>query len=328
MGTPGKVRHLWLDLARGLAIISMLVAHTAPVGGIFNVTEYLTAPLFAAMIAASLHYAFEMWRGGTGRFVAAMSLRGAVLFLGGVALQPLYLQIVVVLQWLGALTVVAAIVVALRLPSWILGVAGALIVAVSPPLMMAARSWRLSDPSHVAGPLVDFLIAAPYYRLIPMIAAALLGVLLARWLARPVRRRILATVAAGAVAAVAVAVGKVTPLGADPYSGTWPDLVACLALVVAASAASSWVATTSSTGWLAPLVATGQLAMTAYVLQSVLLRILTETVLQGQRDDHWWVLGFLIVTIVALCWAWQRFLGQGPFERVLRLPVRLLRPAS
>lgn len=113
-------RHLWLDLARGLAVVSMLVAHTAPAGGIFNVTEYLTAPLFAALIGASLHHALERWRGSTGRFLASAALRGLLLFLAGVALQPVYLQIVVVLQWLGALSVVLALVVVLRLPARLL----------------------------------------------------------------------------------------------------------------------------------------------------------------------------------------------------------------
>lgn len=59
-----RPRHLWLDIARGAAVISMLIAHTAPVGGVFNVTEYLTAPLFAALIGASLSYSWEAWDSG------------------------------------------------------------------------------------------------------------------------------------------------------------------------------------------------------------------------------------------------------------------------
>ena len=47
-------RLTWLDLARGFAVISMVVAHTSPWGGILNVSEYVTAPWFAMLIGISL----------------------------------------------------------------------------------------------------------------------------------------------------------------------------------------------------------------------------------------------------------------------------------
>ena len=37
-------RLAWLDLARGFAVISMVLAHTSPWGGVLNASEYLTAP--------------------------------------------------------------------------------------------------------------------------------------------------------------------------------------------------------------------------------------------------------------------------------------------
>ena len=43
-----------LDLARGVAVLSMLVAHLSPVGGPADVTEYLCAPLFAVVIGVSM----------------------------------------------------------------------------------------------------------------------------------------------------------------------------------------------------------------------------------------------------------------------------------
>ena len=183
------------------------------------------------------------------------------------------------------------------------------------------RTARAATPS----PLLDFLIAGEIYRLIPFLAAGLLGIALARRMRALARSDLLVAAAAGGVAAVAVVVGKLTPLGADPYSGTWPELVAGLALVVAVSAGAARLASPPRTGWLAPLAATGQMAMTAYVLQSVILRGLEETVLRGQRDDHWWVLALLIVAIVGFCWAWRRRLGQGPLERLLRLPMALFK---
>ena len=93
-----RTRQLWLDLARGLAVISMVVAHTAPAGGIFTVTEYLTAPLFGAAIGAGIELAWRGWRSGSARFVGTNAVRGALLFLAGVLLQGVYWQVVVVLQ--------------------------------------------------------------------------------------------------------------------------------------------------------------------------------------------------------------------------------------
>lgn len=148
---------------------------------------------------------------------------------------------------------------------------------------------------------------------------------LAERLLSPGRWHLPAAGAALLVAGAAVVLGKTTPLGADPYSGTWPELVASLALVVSAVAFSRWLAGLPSTAWLAPFAATGRLAMTAYVLQSVILRLLEETLLEGQSDDHWWVLGTLTVSIVGLCWAWWATAGQGPLERLLRLPMPLFR---
>lgn len=51
--TP-DTRLTWPDLARGVAVVSMLVAHTAPVGGILNLSEFLTAPLFAMIVGVSV----------------------------------------------------------------------------------------------------------------------------------------------------------------------------------------------------------------------------------------------------------------------------------
>ncbi|WP_447646028.1 hypothetical protein [Nocardioides zeae] len=52
-GAGPRVRDLGIDAARGLALVSMFVAHFAPTagpGGVLDLSEYLTAPLFAFLI--------------------------------------------------------------------------------------------------------------------------------------------------------------------------------------------------------------------------------------------------------------------------------------
>lgn len=104
-GTQPPGREDWLDLARGLAVVSMIVAHTSPWGGLWNVSEFLTAPLFAFLVGASLVLAWSRSDRRYGFFVVANVLRGLVLVALGEALQALYFPIIVVLQTLGVLTI-------------------------------------------------------------------------------------------------------------------------------------------------------------------------------------------------------------------------------
>ena len=59
IGAAGQ-RFVGVDLARGLAVVFMIFAHTSP-SAIDIPTEYLTAPLFALLIGVGLELA---WRGG------------------------------------------------------------------------------------------------------------------------------------------------------------------------------------------------------------------------------------------------------------------------
>ncbi len=155
MTSPGA-RLLWLDLARGLAVVSMVIAHTAPWGGVFVGTEYLTAPWFAMLVGISLLLAWDKTGGGTGAksgarsgeqtpsrtgaFIAANVARGLLLLLAGELLQRAYWQIDVVLQTLGLLTIVLApLVVLVGRRRWVWAAISAAMVAASPLLMDAAR---------------------------------------------------------------------------------------------------------------------------------------------------------------------------------------------
>ena len=128
-----------LDAARGLAVVSMLVAHLCPVGGVFNVSEYLTAPLFAVIIGISMGVQLTERR-PPGVVPARQPQRGLVLIVLGVLLQAIYAQIDVVLPYLGVLVIVLAPLALLlhRVPVLTVGIAGALAV-VGPIVVERAR---------------------------------------------------------------------------------------------------------------------------------------------------------------------------------------------
>lgn len=331
-----------VDVARGLAVVSMVVAHTCPVGGVFNVSEYLTAPLFALLIGVSLTYAWHNSGVSFGRFWLAEVLRGALLFALGVALQLAYAQIFDVLMSLGLLTALLPPVVLLgrRSPAALVALVGVLAVAV-PPLKLAGEAWLAAhDPTFsffgkttVAGNLVWWTAAHPVYRLTQFVSVAGLGVLVARPLAegRPPQRTLaLAALACAAASGVAVFVGKRTGIGGAPYDGTYPEVAASTLVAVAVLLAATWVVRAVPPNdrtlrlALTPLVATGRLSLTCYTLQVLTLAAVTTFVTQGV-DDSWPVMVGVIALLLAFATVWHKGFGPlGPAEWFVRLPSRLL----
>ena len=322
-----------LDLARGLAVLSMLVAHLSPVGGLLDVTEYLTAPLFAVVIAISMALRLDTgvpaWR-----VIGDNVLRGLLLLLVGVVLQLLYAQIDVVLPYLGVLVVVLApLVVLLRtLPLLTLGLAvGAAVLG--PIVTDLGRS--AVDAGTVTGPLRDLLLwtaTGSNYRLVsflPMALGALAFALLLPRLDRPVPAAATSTVLL-ATSLLVHLLGRETEAGAAAYSGSTAEVVA--ATFLALGVVSAAFAVVHAVGdhvprlapVLAPVLATGRLAFTAYVLQILVLAAISVA-RDGASDNSFLVLLVTAVVVVGGCWALDRFVGTGPFEvasRFARLPER------
>lgn len=321
-------RHAWLDLARGLAVVSMVIAHTAPAGGVWNVSEYLTAPLFALCIGAAMGYAADGGRWSVPRQL----LRGVMLIVIGLAVQPIYWGVLVVLMALGTLMLILAPAARWLAVDWRRSLAVAVVLLIAVPAMMTpARAWLATRPPDGLSAIVRVLVADANYRALGLAAASCVGFALVhlmghdrvRWAGlRPVWW----TLALGAAAGLAVLIGKRTSLGGDPYAGSWPELAATLAIAAAAAIGSRWlVAVLGDRDWpIAALLATGRLALSAYIAQLVILRLLAEFVLDGGRDDHWWVLVTTTVLLTGLSWGWSRTGLVGPAEFILRLPERLL----
>lgn len=325
-----------LDAARGLAVVSMLVAHLCPVGGVLGVSELLTAPLFAVIIGVAMGLQLADRHPGAQRFLVGNVQRGLLLVVLGIVLQDRYAQIDVVLPYLGVLVVVLAPLALLlhRMPVLTLGVAAAG-AAVGPLVVERAR---LAAGEHAASwpawwaDVVQWLATGGSYRLVSFLPMALGGLALASVLRRATRAPEGYAVAAVLLAASAGAylLGRSTPDGADPYSGTSAEVVGATLLatgtVVASFLALDLARRLGVGRALDPLLSTGRLALTAYTLQILWLALLSS-LRHGARDDEWWILASSTLVVVGACWVLERWWGTGPLEWLVhrlrpRAPVR------
>ena len=326
-------RLTWLDLARGFAVISMIVAHTSPWGGILNASEYLTAPWFAMLIGISLLLAWEKAQGWV-VFVFGNVARGLLLIVLGDWLQRQYGQIDIVLQTLGLLIIVLAPLVVLvrnRPAVWVgLGLVMAL---VSPLAMDATRVWLAGgQTTGWLARLLDLAVAGDHYRVSSFIAICGFGMAAVPWLLRtPAVAGIRgALTAAGLLlgAAASYAIGRLGPWGADAYSGTTFEIVGAALLSLTATWVCAWLVAAVGQqrvrAWLGAVVDTGRMALTAYTVQVLALALIVQWGTVGGSDDHWAIMLGVIALCLGFSWAWLKVFDIGPLEWVLRLPARAL----
>ena len=338
MTAPPTRRLDGLDAARGLAVVSMLVAHLCPVGGPFTLSEYLTAPLFAVVVGVSMGLVLRERRPRTATFLRDQTQRGIVLVVLGLLLQPMYRQIDVVLPYLGVLVIALAPLALLlhRLPSGAVAPVTLGLAAVVAAAGPAATTWgrdvlveHLETWPHWWLDVLRWLVAGGSYRVVSFLPMALAGLALAGVLRRATRPAVgLPVVAVRAVASAASdLLGRRTTKGSAPYSGTTAEVVGATLLAAAAVIAAFIVlelARRLRVGHaLAPLLSTGRLALTAYALQ-VLVLVGLGAARGHAPDDSWLVLGVTTVAVVGGCWLLERWLGTCPLEWLLRR----IRPAD
>ncbi len=318
----------------------MLVAYLSPVGGVLDISEYLTAPLFALVIGTSMGVRLASGRRSAGRFALDNLMRGLFILVIGLILQRLYPQIDVILPHLGVLIVVLAPIALLlwRLPVLTVGVSVALAV-LSPVLMERARAYAvesLTGSDEATRYLVGWVASGQHYRLTSLLPMALGGLALATVLPRagePPRGYAIASVLFGASLG-AYLLGNASVDGARAYSGTTGEIVGATFLA-AGSVVLAFVVVGLGRGrglhrLLAPVLATGRLALTAYTMQVVALALIAQ-VRGGAQDDSWAVLGVTGLVVLGGCWALDRWWGTGPLEWLLhatRVPERARRDAG
>ncbi|WP_188777962.1 hypothetical protein [Marmoricola endophyticus] len=338
-------RETGLDVVRAVALVSMYVAHFAPSdgpGGVLGLSEYLTAPLFAFLIGWSAHLALARGR----ESVRDVTVRGLVVLLVGLALEPAIDQIYVILPWLALLIWVMGALS--RLGSRWLVVLATGLVLVEPTLLDRSRDWLQSaaperhgagivSPVDLLPKLVELAAGGDAYRLTVLVPMACLGVLVARHAAGgPVGMITGATACAGS--AVLLLLGQLDAVTLEPYSGRWAELVLEALLVVAVTFVVRRAAAVlpRTARLLAPA---GAMTLSLYVVQVLASQAwiaagVSDRGLGGTSvatDDSWLLLAVLVLGSVVLAAAWARLLGgtplaRGPLEAVVHRLTRASAP--
>lgn len=306
-------RVVGLDVARGIAVLGMAVAHVGdddaarlPNGGSWlEVFDGRSAACFALLagVSAALLSA-DPQRLGHAR--ARILARALVLLVLGAFLDALGTPVVVILP---AYAVMFAMLTAAL--SWrprTLLVAAAAVTLAAPPLVLWLRD---------VDPQVGFVsvLWQRYYPPLVWIAYLLTGLAVGRVLRRPTTPARL--VAWGLPLAVlglgAGTVGDGPLLTTTPHSSSPAEVVANVGVVLVVLAACLVVGERAPRA-VAPLAATGALALTAYAGQVVAIAICGDQVVYSPSAAVTWA--FVLAT-PAFCWAWRATLGRGPLERVV-----------
>ncbi|QHC74795.1 acyltransferase family protein [Rathayibacter sp. VKM Ac-2805] len=318
--TAPRLRHDRLvapDVLRGVAVAAMLVAHAMPlvpsartgvVGFLaWNVND-LASPLFALVMGMSAALVLARPGASPGRVLLRNAIRGAVLVALGVWLETWGSWIAIVLQYLGVVLVLGTPLLLLRSRT---------IAALAAVLALAAGPVNAAVAAAASGsPLALWLFTGPSYRATNLLPFFLLGALLLRHGAQ--RDRLLPVLAAVAVVAYPVRPLVALLLGVESPSGSLPDTLHDLGLVLLAYVAVVLLTTSRSTAvrrLLVPLRAIGTLALSVYVLQVALVAALARAGLGYSADTPLAALA-LVLGLCAAAVLWWRLLGAGPVERL------------
>lgn len=328
-------RELGVDLARGVAVVSMFVAHTAPgagPGGVLMLSEFLTFPLFALLVGAGAELGARAL--GVVPHGLASLVRAAALLALGWALAQAGAHVVVVLAPLGVLTLLCWLVS--RLPTTAVVAVGLAAGLLAPWTIRASRDWWLE--LALAGDAralwwSDLLVSTSYPQAVLLLCGCV-GIVVTRLLlprdGAPAPAALLGGLLAGTLLvagglAAARLTGRVELVA---YETTWPE-----ELFVVALATGTYVACLAFPRWsgarvLAPLAWVGAMTLTVYSLHVGWLAWWSRGLFPGTPDDAWGnVVGMTLgALVVAGAWRAARLPApwtRGPLEGLVGLGVRL-----
>lgn len=347
-------RLIWVDVARGVALVGMMVAHVAPTGGpagVLHLSEHLTAALFAALVGVSAR--LEATRLGPGRALVRALIRAAAL-LGAAWLTALSGAAVVdILTHLAVVTVLMALLAALPLAvhlvlALLAGGGGILLVQtgsgrVVDALAPAASALGL-DPAGLHR-WISLLVVDGPYRLPLLLAWALLGAVLVRTvhgattttLPRSARLTGLGWAAGGvALTGIVLALSRAqTGAMPVPYTATPAEVLVDTGLVAAVLGLCAAVVPARAPLLTDLLAVPGAMTLSVYVAHQAYLGWVLRAGPgpwrdAAGRDDTWFNLGVLILGAILLPLLWRalvrvRPFHTGPLEGIVRLatdPIR------
>lgn len=340
---PGRL--LGLDVARGVAIVAMVIAHGMPfLGGVsrpvaIGLTQIndLASPLFAVVMGATAALAVQRARTsgvrGARRLIGHNVLRGLVLVALGIGLEQLNTWVVIILHMLGILLIVGTPLAFLT--TRVQCALAALFTLVGPFAVEAVQRAAHARPGEVIVGLppawsmnrgVDWLILNPHYRVLTLVPLFLLGSVLYHW--TRTRRACLHTVGIGVVVMIPWVIARIVRV--DAVSGDLLDQSHETGMAIAAFGLLRLLDVAGSR-WPRPLEGlaraiggVGTVALSLYCFHVGLLVLLqprfVDGVPWGRAAGVGWFLALLIPTVV-VGWLWWRFLGKGPIERLIDVVV-------
>ncbi|WP_127131338.1 heparan-alpha-glucosaminide N-acetyltransferase domain-containing protein [Georgenia sp. SYP-B2076] len=348
----GRPRLVGIDIARGLAILGMFVAHLgddAPDGthdpAWFVVADGRSAALFALLAGVSLALASGRERLPAGPALAHARLvtlaRAGLLLVLGWFLVMLGTPVAVILPAYAVLFVLALPFLGLRRRWLLLGAAAAatvsptLIALVSTPVggatrSLLARALGAADPVRIAG---DELVTGMYPALV-YLAYVLVGLALGRSDLSAVRTEV-TLLGGGAVLAVLgwgtsrLALDAAGPdaapltvrlVGAAAHDDSTLEVVGNVGTSLAVIGLLLLLTRATATGrafrpLLSPVAAAGSMSLTVYSVHIVAISLLGDEVVWSPDSNA--VLVRFVVVALAGAWVWRRYLGRGPLERAL-----------
>lgn len=310
-------RHLGLDVARGLALLAMFVAHTAPWSGVWgngrNLADSVTAPLFATLIGAGLYLSAQRDTDGGPSLVSA-GVRAWLLVVVGAVLLWMPAQVDVVLVHLGVLTIVAALLV--KLPALWPGLTVLALVVAWPLVDWGQERVHgiLRAESGTDAFLINIAVGGTNYRLVSMLVWAMAGMAFARHLlTASTRTHGLLAGAGGLTAVLGVLVHHAGWVNLAPYTG-YPVEVLFDGFLAVAVVSAGCVVAAGVPKVADALAVAGRATLSVYAAHIIFLAVWV-TSWGNATDDSWWALGILVVFGILLPAAWAGSLpGRGPLE--------------
>ncbi|MGO4691936.1 hypothetical protein [Glaciibacter sp. 2TAF33] len=332
----GGGRIIGVDVARGLAIIGMFVAHTIPRP---DESELLvdgrSSVLFATLAGVSLGLmsgaGSPLARGNRAAFVLGVVVRAVCLFLLGGILASLNSGVVVILDYYAFMFLM--LVPALFLPRWAMALL-AVALAVAAPALAAGVGEADADAAPAQHLLQYYLLDGTYPALVWM-PFLLTGLAAARSGLTRGRTQVFMMVAGTAAAIVGYGAARAVPgITAEAHSSTTAEVFGSGGVAIAVIGALLW-ATSMRRGaagraalavaW--PVGALGAMALTVYTVQIISLAIVVAVDEGGGAIEYpgWPLLIWLTLASLVLAAAWRWWFGSGPLERLFSFLAQLPR---
>lgn len=329
--TTAQPRIPAVDIARGLAILGMFVAHAMPRADDGELlVDGRSSILFATLAGVSLGLLSggpqPPGPGSRSAVRRIVLVRALFVFLLGVLLWTLGSEIAIILDYYAVMFVlVLPLLFAGR--AVLLGTAAILLIAA--PALARAVDPGNREPASVVDALREYLLTG-YYPALVWLPLLLVGLVAAR--SGLESRRTQAWLVGGGCAAAVAGYGGafvLTGVTAKAHSGSTAEILgsggtalAILGLLLLATTGEGFGTAARAVLW--PLGAAGALALSVYTAQIFVLAMAAGARDSGGPDYPGWPL-LIVLAVASLVGAslWRYFLGRGPLERLLtRLAVK------